>query len=229
MYSYKGKIKTEKFCVDRTLGSGQCFRWENNNGTWEGVVKNMIWRVQQSGIYLRYEIISELKIKNARLKIRKYFSLDVDYGEILREISVNQVMKKTVRKNLGMRMLNQDAFEILISFIISQNNNIPQIKLTIFNLCKKFGKEIRYKDGLYYLFPKPKVLVNASLKRIRQCGVGFRDRYIKEVAKAVITSEPRLSSLKSSTPKSAEAKLICLSGVGSKVAAYVMAFGLGVN
>ncbi len=168
--------------------------------------------------------------------LKDYLSLNEDYSEIQREIA--EFAKKSNDKFLlqaadyctGLRILKQDAFEALISFMISANNNIPKIKLSIEDMCLRFGSPLgEYKGRAYYDFPNPEALVRgaADIPNIR--AIGYRARGIKEATAKILSGELRLNELtpEHSSFKNAVRELRKLYGVGEKVANCVALFGLG--
>ncbi len=224
-----GKIKTRCFDLDKTLDSGQCFRWKKVGKKWEGIIGDEFWAIWQVKNILFYKIFSGTKPKKPKEKIVSYFNLDKDYEKILSKIAIDDVMTQAVSFSKGMRILDQDFFEVLVSFVISQNSNIPKIKSSIEKLCVKFGKKIIFSGKTYCTFPLPNALADAKISEIRMCGVGFRDRYIQGVARAFASGRLKLPELKIASHKTALEKLICFTGIGHKVASCVMSFGLSMG
>ena len=152
---------------------GQCFRWnEENDGSYTGVFGNNVINVKKTikGIY--FKGVCEKDIVNT---VIDYFDLDRDYNEIKRILSkVDNNMEESIKYGEGIRILNQDLWETIISFIISANNNIPRIKGIIERLAKKYGKEIEYNNKKYYTFPTAEELKDVSVQEYRKLGLGFR-------------------------------------------------------
>ncbi|NSA86548.1 3-methyladenine DNA glycosylase/8-oxoguanine DNA glycosylase [Clostridium beijerinckii] len=116
----------------------------------------------------------------------KYFDLDRDYSVIKDELSKDVLLKQSIEFGYGVRVLNQDPFEMLISFIISARNNIPSIKKTVNKISNKWGKEIIYKDKTYYAFPNIDEIKDATLEEIQETGASFRSKYIFDTIKMCI-------------------------------------------
>ena len=158
---------------------------------------------------------------------RDYFDFERDYEKIKAELSQDSVLKTAIDFGGGIRILNQDAFECLISFIISASNNIPRIKKIIELLCLNFGEAFS-KDGcIYHKFPTAYTLSQLSLEDLSVIRAGFRDKYILAAAKAVSLGQIDLDALKKGSFEYAKSQLLRLSGVGEKVASCILLFGLG--
>lgn len=134
-------------------------------------------------------------------------------------------MKTSIEYGKGIRILNQDLWETIISFIISANNNIPRIKGIIEKLSKKYGKELEFEGKKYYTFPTPKELENVTVEDYRSLGLGFRDIRLYETTKMIIEKKVDLQKLRKN-PNTFEVreKLLTLSGVGPKVADCILLF-----
>jgi len=125
-----------------------------------------------------------------------------------------------------LRILKQDPFQCLISFIVSSNSNIQKIKTSLENISKKFGEKIEFENQEFFLFPKPEKLSNASINEIRNCGVGYRDKFIKEAANMIFSKEIDFQSLKKSNYFETKKSICSIPGVGNKVADCIMLFSL---
>lgn len=211
----------KNFDLAQTLDCGQAFRWrENANGSWCGVAK---------GRYI------ELKLKDGDLIIcgsdkkdfqeiwKDYFDLERDYEGIIKSISVNETIKKAADYGSGIRLLNQDPWEALCSFIISQNNNIPRIKGIIERLCEGYGE----KCGNSYTFPEAKAISNLEVEDLSFLRAGFRAKYIIDAARKVASGEIDLDNIRLMDFDTARNELMKIKGVGPKVADCVLLFGLG--
>ena len=133
-------------------------------------------------------------------------------------------MAQSISYGEGIRILNQDLWEMIISFIISANNNIPRIKGIIERMSKKYGEEIEFRGKKYYTFPTIEALKNASKEELRTLGMGFRDKYIYETTKIIAEKQVDLESLKNKETKQAREELLKLNGVGPKVADCILLF-----
>jgi len=219
-----GKIIFENvypFDLEQTLDCGQCFRWsKNSDGSFCGVVSDIVATVTYKDNTLTIE-----QNKDADEKLwRSYFDLDLDYEAVKNSLSaVHPVLKEASDYAGGIRILNQDPFEALISFIISQNNNISRIKGIINRLCENFGEKL---DDIHFAFPTFDVLAKLSPDDLAPIRAGFRHRYIIDAAKRVQSGEINLESLREMEYFQAQKELMKITGVGVKVADCVLLYGL---
>lgn len=202
---------------------GQCFRWKKQNDeSYIGILKNGIIKIKEE----KNHIIIKTNIKNKE-EILEYFDLNRDYGKIKKQISKNdKAMKQAIDYGYGIRILNQDPWEMLISFIISSANNIPRISKTIESISKAYGKKIKFEDEEYYLFPTPNELAKASVQDLRKLNLGFRDKYVYLASQAVAKGEIDLDKISKLTYKEAKKELTKISGVGAKVADCILLFSM---
>lgn len=211
--------EAEYFNLERTLDCGQAFRWEKDEfGFWQGIVKGKFLKAKQDGntitLYTNKEDFECLWFD--------YFDLGTDYGEICKLISKDPVLNTALSYGKGIRVLNQEPFETLCSFIISQNNNIPRIKGIIERLCQNFGEKLP--NG--YAFPTPERIANSTLEELSILRSGFRAKYLLDAAKKVNSGEIDLEKLIETNINSAREELVKIYGVGKKVADCTMLFSL---
>lgn len=209
------------FDLPHTLDCGQAFRWEEDeNGIWHGVAFNKYLKLQKlsDGTVVLYNTSKD----DFEGIWRHYFDLDRDYNEIITAISEDETLKKASEYAHGIRVLNQEPWETLCSFIISQNNNIKRIKGIISRLCENFGES---KDG-YYTFPTAEKIAGLILDDLSVLRSGFRAKYILDAANKVASGEVRLENLKNAPTDGARDELMKIMGVGPKVADCVLLFGL---
>ena len=158
----------------------------------------------------------------------KYFDMDTDYSHITSVlVSKDEWMKKAIDFGRGIRILRQDPWEMLISFIVSQNKSIPHIKACLSNITSKFGEPIEEKSEngeYYYAFPSPEKLVTATEDDLRACKVGFRAPYIMDACNKVANGEIILNDLWMMDYEEAKAKLMSIKGVGPKIADCILLF-----
>lgn len=221
--------KVKDFHLDHIFDCGQCFRWnKESDGSYTGVAMGKTINVNMKG--------SSLIVDNATAddfdKIwRHYLDLDENYETIKNRLSENdKAMKTAIKSGYGIRILNQDLWEVIVSFIISSNNNIPRIKGCIENLCERFGALIgEYRGKKRYSFPTAETLANLTLDDLGPCKLGYRARYIIETAKKYVKDGSRkYESLKDDgiTSKQAFDEISKFTGVGPKVANCILLFGL---
>ena len=216
----------EAFEPKHIFECGQCFRWnEQKDGSYTGIVGNNVLNVKKEEKDIVITSIGEDNLKNLCIK---YFDLNTDYKEIKEKISkIDKYLKESLEYGSGIRILNQDNWETLISFIISANNNIPRIKGIIDRLSKKYGKKIVWKDNEYYTFPSPKELSKAEVKDLRGLGLGFRDVRVFETTRMInnnIIDINKIENIKDTNILREE--LLRFPGVGPKVADCIMLFSM---
>ena len=158
----------------------------------------------------------------------EYFDLNTDYELIKEKLStVDDNLKKSIEYGEGIRILNQDLWECIISFIISANNNIPRIKKIIDRISENYGEGIIWNDKKYYTFPTEKELSKASVEDLRKLGLGFRDKRVYTTTKMILNKEVDLDEIiKLDNSNEIREKLLSLDGVGEKVADCIMLFSL---
>lgn len=206
------------FSVELCLNCGQAFRWENNNGIWQGVVKEKLLRIEEK----EEGILFHTSLNDFNNIWFNYFDLGRDYEEILQKLKKDKNILMATEEFSGIRILNQDPWEALCSFIISQNNNIPRIKGIISRLCENFGKPIE--EGLY-TFPGAEELCNLSLDDFAPLRAGFRNKYILDAAQKVASGEVDIYKLKDMPIEQACEELLKIKGVGAKVAQCTLLYG----
>jgi len=213
----------ESFELKDIFECGQCFRWnENEDGSYTGVINNGVLNVEKQSEKIIFTGMLDKDIKEV---VRFYFDLDRNYEEIKMQLSnIDKYLKTSVEYGKGIRILNQDLWETIISFIISANNNIPRIKGIIERISKKYGTEIEWNGEKYYTFPTPKQLGKATVEDLRSLGTGFRDIRIYETTQKVLSGEINLNEVQKKDTLSAREELLTLSGVGPKVADCILLF-----
>ena len=219
------KIKNCKsFELTHILDCGQCFRWnKQDDGSYTGVFKGNVLNVQK----VKNEVVFKGICKgNIQEVVTDYFDLERDYEQIKKKLSrIDSNVSNSIKYGRGIRILNQDLWETIISFIISANNNIPRIKGIIERLSKSYGNEIKWNGNTYYTFPTPEQLKNVTVQEYRNLGLGFRDVRVYETTHMILDKKVDLDELqkKLDTLKVRE-QLLTLSGVGPKVADCILLF-----
>ncbi len=216
-------IKSDIFELADIFDCGQCFRWNKEpDGSYTGVFAENVLNVSKEGNTVTFKGICNGNIEEI---CRNYFDLDRDYNDIRNKLSkIDENLKISVEYGKGIRILNQDLWETIISFIISANNNIPRIKGIIERLSKEYGKKITYEGKDYYTFPTPESLSKATVQDFRNLGLGFRDIRLYETTNMIINKEVDLEKLKDMNTLEAREELLKLSGVGPKVADCILLF-----
>lgn len=214
----------KSFNSEHIFECGQCFRWnKQEDGSYTGIFKQNVINVREEDGKVIFKGICQGNIKEECIR---YFDLNRDYEKIKNKLSkVDDNLKNSIEYGNGIRLLNQDLWETLISFIISANNNIPRIKGIIERLAKNYGNKIIWRDKEYYCFPTPKQLSQASVGDLRKLGLGFRDVRVYETTKIINNNKNKLQELadEKDVYKLRE-KLLEFPGVGPKVADCIMLF-----
>lgn len=227
-------LKTVCFNLKDTLECGQCFRWkriDNNLGEnryiseYIGVISDRVIRIRQinNTIYV-YSNVKE----NLKETIEYYFDLYNNYDRIEKEISVlDKTVERAVKNTSGIHILNQATFEALISYIISANNNIPRIKKSIEEICKRYGKKVMFEGNEYHLFPTIKELSNVTEAEFKSLSVGYRDKYLVKTVRDLMENVVYEECTSKLTNAQLKKVLMSFTGVGPKVADCVMLFSYG--
>ncbi len=216
--------KIDTFDVTDIFNCGQCFRWkEQLDKSYTGVFGKNVLNVRQTDKEVIFQGICEEDIQSV---CRFYFDLDRDYEKMQRKLmKVDTYMQTSIGYGKGIRILNQDLWETILSFIISANNNIPRIKGIIDRLCKTYGDKIIYQEKIYDTFPTPEQLKNVTIEDFRKLGLGFRDKRVYETTHAILEKQVDLEELICQTDANkVRETLLTLSGVGPKVADCILLF-----
>lgn len=229
----------KNFNIKQILECGQCFRWQRVTDTDYIVVSNrrVIEIIQEDDEV----IIHNTNMNDFKNIWENYFDLNTEYGPLKEELSNDELLKQAIEFGYGIRLLNQDPFEMVISFIISARNSIPSIMKTIKKISEKFGDKIEYKGEIYYAFPTPEQLKNATLEDIQETGASFRSKYIIDTIYNInmaleakksgnLTDELKrydLDYIMSLPTDECHVALQAFKGVGAKVADCIMLFSMG--
>lgn len=204
-----------------TLDCGQAFRWkENDDKSWTGVVRGIETTVRKTENGLRFDGITSQQFTDV---FYDYFDFGKDYGRILEMLSQDETLKKAIDEYGTIRILNQEPWEALCSFIISACNNIPRIKGIIERLCENFGD----RTGNSFSFPSPEKIASLEVSDLDIIRAGYRSPYLISAAKMVCNNEINLDNLKQQSIDICEKELMKITGVGKKVADCTILFGLG--
>ena len=203
---------------------GQCFRWdEQKDGSYTGIVKENVINVKKVDNEI---VFTSFGADNLEKLVTEYFDLNRNYEEIKEKLSkVDEYLANSIKYGSGIRILNQDLWETIISFIISANNNIPRIKGIINRLSSEHGTKIEWNGKEYYTFPTVESLAKATVEDLRKTGLGFRDIRVYETTKKILEKEVDLNELhKEENTEKVRDNLLTLSGVGPKVADCILLF-----
>lgn len=214
----------KSFNLEHIFECGQCFRWnKQENGSYTGIFKENVLSVKQQGKDFVFRGICNGNIQNI---IEEYFDLSRNYEDMKSKLEkIDESIATSIKHGDGIRLLNQDLWETIISFIISANNNIPRIKGIIERLSAQYGKKIIWKEKSYYTFPTPEQLKDVTVEDYRNLGLGFRDVRLYETVHMVLDGKVNLEKMhnEKDTYKIRE-QLLSLSGVGPKVADCILLF-----
>ncbi len=208
--------------LDLTLDCGQAFRWKKQeDGSWSGVVKGVFLNISKTDDTVLLRNTTKENFENIWLD---YFDFNKDYVKICDTLKQDSLLAPTVDEYYGIRILNQDSWEALCSFVISQQNNIKRIKGIISRLCKAYGDEII--NG-FYSFPSAEKLSSLTVADFEELGMGYRAKYLEKLSKNVAGGKIDLEKIKVLTLDEARKELLNIYGVGIKVANCALLFGFG--
>ncbi|MBQ9531739.1 MAG: DNA-3-methyladenine glycosylase 2 family protein [Eubacterium sp.] len=206
--------------LDLTLDCGQAFRWERGeDGSYCGVAGGRFLKIRKENNNIIFEN-TDMEVFNAFW--RHYFDLDRDYKAICDKLKEDELLSSTIDEYYGIRILNQEPWEALCSFVISQQNNIKRIKLIISRLCKAYGDDL---GNGYYSFPSPQRLSQLSVSDFEALGLGYRAKYLEKLSKEVAGGNIDLQKIKALSLDDARKELLGIYGVGIKVANCALLFG----
>jgi N-glycosylase/DNA lyase len=206
--------------LDATLCCGQAFRWDRKGDWWFGIVGDKVCRIRQ--------IDNELEFENADVDlVRSYFRLDDDLPKIFSQIGKDKYSKHAIQEFAGLRILNQDPSECLISYICATYKSIAAIKRMLSELSAKFGDKILCDGQSFHTFPTLAKLAKATVRELTSCGLGYRAKHVAQTARILEGGDLEVGKLKETTYEQAKTKLLSLPGVGPKAADCVLLFSLG--
>lgn len=203
-----------------TLDCGEAFRWvEQEDGSWSGAAYGKYLNIkEENGNF----ILKDTSLEDFENVWRNYFDLDRDYAAICAKLKEDELVRETIDEYYGIRILNQEPWEALVSFVISQQNNIKRIKGIIKRLCDTYGEKIC--DG-WHAFPTSKTLSKLSVEDFEAIGLGYRAKYVKKLADDVESGVIDLAAIKAMDLDDAKKTLLSIYGVGEKVANCALLFG----
>lgn len=207
------------FSLDTTLCCGQVFRWNKQGEWWFGVVEGKLFKIRQVDDTLEFENIDKDDVIN-------YFGLHDDLPKVYSKICKDKHIKQAVNTLKGLRIIRQDTWECLISYICATYKNINAIKQMLHSLSRRFGEKICYDGQEFYTFPTAEKLAKTKINKIRECGLGYRAKYVYKTAKTIHESKFDLKLLKQMPYEKAKKELQNFPGVGLKVADCVSLFSL---
>ncbi|WP_338323522.1 DNA-3-methyladenine glycosylase family protein [Methanoculleus taiwanensis] len=210
----------EPLDLNRTLGCGQAFRWEAADGWWQGVVGDHAIRIRQDGDLLTFYGADAPFV-------RDYFRLDQNLPEVLASIDRDPVIHDAIRCCYGLRLVRQQPWECLISYICATNTNIPAVKRRVSSMAERYGEAIESPFGTAYTFPRPAVLAGVCHADLWDCKLGYRTDYVCDAAAFAVEHSGWAERLASLPFEEARYELMRLRGVGPKAADCVLLFAFG--
>ncbi len=213
------------FDLKKTFECGQCFRFDSvGDGVFEGVAHGRLLKLSQTDNVI--EIYGCDKDSFEKV-FYTFFDLERDYSKIDLALQNDKVLKDIIPFSTGIRILKQQPFEALLSFIISASNNIPRIKKIIGLLCENFGEPFESDGKTYYAFPTAQALARLDINQLAVIRAGFRDKYILDCAKKVASGQIDLDAVSKMSYADACKTLMTINGVGQKVADCALLYGFG--
>ena len=201
---------------NQTINSGQVFLWKQYDDVWYGIDGQNIIKISQQ----------PLSIESTTNNEEEFFRFDDNFEEIISQISNDKIVKKAIKKSPGLRLLRQDPFQCYISFIISSNSNIQNIRNSLEKLCKNFGQKIKFQNIEFFVFPTPEMLANAKISDLLKCGLGYRAKFVKHASKNVFEQKFNFDFLRKTDYYTAKNRLLETFGIGNKVADCILLFSL---
>lgn len=222
------RVRKDHFSITQICMSGQCFRMNLLEGEKEGAVGLVAFGKYLEVFQNGNEICFDCTQEDYDTIWKSYFDMETDYAAIVRRIdAADSYLTSAAAFGSGIRILRQDLWEMIISFIVSQQNNIKRIRRCIRLLCEKYGEKRVAKNTVeYYDFPTPEALSQASMEDLYACNLGYRSRYIHETSNAILHREIDLENLCAFCYADASRELLKLCGVGTKVADCICLFAL---
>ena len=216
---------TSPFNLEHTLYSGQAFRWKPVNGWHYCVIFGNLVKVRQTLLGIEYDS-TPTPPGELRPLVRSYFRLDDDLDAIYKRIAIDDALDMSIKRYWGLRLLRQEPWECLISFICSITSNVTQIGKNVDKLCQSMGRRLEMDGVVGYTFPTPFDLASAGEQHIRELKWGFRAAFAAGAAKAVVDGKLDLTRIKEMPYLQAKAELVKLRGVGEKVADCALLFSM---
>jgi N-glycosylase/DNA lyase len=208
------------FNLDVTLCCGQVFRWDKKGDWWYGVIGDTAFKIRQVNAELEFASADEKFVEN-------YFGLDDDLQKIRDDVGKDEHVRKAFQTFWGLRLIRQDPWECLISYICATYKSITAIKHMLLKLSEKFGRKISLGNHDFYTFPTPEKLAQTTEHALMECGLGYRAKYVLETSKRIVENNFSLQSLRNIPYQQAKKELVNFPGVGLKVADCILLFSLG--
>ena len=219
------KQRIENFSIAQICDSGECFRMTPiGETTFSVIASGRYLEVEQHGM----DCVFSYDEEELEEFWKGYFDLDIDYMSYIEKINPNDTyLVNAAEYGSGIRILRQDLWEMIVSFLISQQNNIVRIRRCIQNICEQYGEQrVNFRGEAYYTFPTPEVLAGLTEDALKECNLGYRSKYVVRTARSVVAGEVDLAAIEKMPYKEAKEELLKLFGIGEKVADCICLFGL---
>ncbi len=227
IYAEKDRViidGVQDFDVTHTFDCGQCFRWDREeDGSYTGVALGRVVNISSLGNRI---IIANSSLEDVENIWIDYLDLKRDYSAVKKGFSDDKTLCRAIEYGYGIRILKQEMFECLVSFIISTQNGIPRIKKIVSKLCQMYGTAIQYGTRTYYTFPTPEQLEGVTEADLAPLKAGYRAKYIVDCVRKVVSGDIKLEKVFCYDTASARSELLKICGVGPKVADCVMLFSM---
>lgn len=219
------KKTTDNFDISQICSSGQCFRMAHICGnTYSVIASGRYLEAEQNG----KECIFSCDEDEFETFWKLYFDLETDYSFYLSRINPkDSYLKNAAQFGSGIRILRQDLWEMIASFLISQQNNIVRIRRCISNICERYGeRKVNFRGEEYFAFPQPEALAHLPEDALKECNLGYRSKYVVRTARDIADGRADLEGIRRMPYRQAKGELLKLFGVGEKVADCICLFGL---
>lgn len=221
-------IKDDYFNPELTINSGQMFLWQKIRDAWYGIHTDRVLKLSiedqsndQDASRIKYESFPEDSGWE-----KKLFRMDDDIGRILNTISFDPLVRNSIMRYRGLRVMRQDPIQCMFSFLCASNINIQRIRKILFNLCRQFGKKITVNGDQFFTFPRPRDLHEANISELVTCGTGYRAKSIKMLATKIHDREINPIELTRMRYEDAKRALLDIYGIGDKTADCILLFSL---
>lgn len=215
-------LNAKDFDLSHTLECGQVFRWKKEGNAYYGIINNLPTKLEQKENKIIYNSYNSRLTKNS---LRSFLGLNDSLPKILKTINKDRYIARAIRKYNGLRIIRQEPWECLASYITSSQSNIPKINFCLNLLAERFGKRLEFDGRTFYVFPPAKILAKQKLKSLKLCSLGFHADYLLKAAKLFKPKMPE--SLSAMHYSDAKSRLMEFPGIGPKVADCVLLYSLG--
>ena len=217
-------IKVDNFNLKDTVTCGQIFRFnEEEDLSYTVVLSDRVVNLKLEDDTL---IVDSNNMENIEKVIKDYFDLDFDYDTLnTKLIEIDSDNKIIIDACKGLKMINEPKVEVIISYILSSNNRVPQIRKALDNISERYGEKVIFRDKEYYLFPTVEKLKKVSIEEYRDCKAGFRDKYIYEMINKIDSGDFDINIIDNMDSIEAMEYLMKNNGIGEKVASCILLFG----